>query len=559
MLLTNLIIGLGIFLYGMNQLERGVEALSSDWIKYRLAYSTRHPLQSVLTGTAVTALVQSSSMVGLLVLAFASAGAIPLYNAIGVMLGANLGTTFTGWIVTTLGFKLNLAAVALPAVGLGGLIQVFADSRPKLRANGIVILGLGLLLFGLGIMKDTVDNLPSNWELEQLREFNALTFLLLGTVLTAVIQSSSATMMIALTALNSGIIDLQGAAALVIGADIGTTSTMALGSIKGAVIKRQLALAHFLFNLSVDLLAFIFLLPLLPTLISWINLKDPLYSLVVFHSLFNALGLLIYVPFLQQFSSWISKRFLSRQTGSLLSDVPVSVPEAAIQASQQHVRKMLISSIAVNLQALEVNIRQLSISENSRTTLNQVVTEDESFEQQYDHLKESEGELLRYVVRFQQQPLNDQQANQLLLLLNCARDTVYSTKTLKAARPDLAELHHTPVTILQDYSKKYRNSLKTIYQDLLELACSEHSEDYMKEELENLREVNERQHQQFHDLISQDSQQGAIQPEQLSTLLNVNRMLWLSTQTLLKAMTYWQGLESPITLNPLPSGLTKPK
>ena len=275
MLIIDLLIGLGIFLFGMNQLERGIESLSSAWIKQWLARTTRNPLGSVLSGTAITALLQSSSMVGLIILAFASAGIIPLYNAIGVLLGANLGTTFTGWIVATLGFKLSLSAAALPAVGLGCLIQVFADAWPKIRAAGALLFGLGLLLFGLALMKDAVAGLPEQLDLEQLREFGPLQFLLVGAVLTAVIQSSSATMMIALTALHTGIIDLPGAAALIIGADLGTTSTTALGSIKGSPIKRQLALAHFLFNLIVDLLAFLVLLPALPKLLQWTGLQDP--------------------------------------------------------------------------------------------------------------------------------------------------------------------------------------------------------------------------------------------------------------------------------------------
>ena len=541
MLLINLLIGLGIFLFGMSRLERGIESLGSGWIKQHLAKSTRHRFQSVLSGTAITALVQSSSMVGLVILAFASAGVIPLYNAIGVLLGANLGTTFTGWVVTTLGFKLPLSAAALPAIGLGCLIQVFGESRAKLSASGALIFGLGLLLFGLGIMKDAVGDLPALLNMEQLSGLPVLVFLLLGTLLTAVIQSSSATMIIALTALYNGIIDLQSAAALVIGADLGTTSTMALGAIKGAAIKRQLALAHFLFNVVVDLLAFFILLPLLPTLLQWLNLKDPLYGLVAFHSTFNIVGIFLFAPFLPAYSGWIGQRFLGNKPSNHLEDVPITVPEAAITACQQQVRALLASGLDLNLRNLRLRTEQLNLSPEASALLNNVTVKGERFEQRYETLKQREGELLRYAVRLQQQPLDDDQASTLIRLLGCARDAVYAVKALKDIRPDLVELRHALTPPLQHFSEQYQSNLKLFYQQLLELLSGNHDCDYRHEQLQLMNQHNEQLHQQLHSEIQHHSHQGAIEPEQLSTLLNINRVVWHSGQNFLQALEHWDG------------------
>jgi phosphate:Na+ symporter len=543
MTLIDLILGLGIFLFGMSQLERGIESLSGNWIKQWLSKSTAKPVGAVLSGTIITAILQSSSMVGLIILAFASAGIIPLYNAIGVLLGANLGTTFTGWIVTTLGFKLNLATVALPAIGLGCLVQVFADKSPKIRDSGLLLFGLGMLLFGLGLMKESVGDLPQQLDINQLRELNAVSFLLLGVVLTAVIQSSSASMMIALAALNSGIIDLSGAAALIIGADLGTTSTTALGSLKGSIIKRQLALAHFVFNLVVDLLAFLLLLPILPLVLAWLKIEDPLYSLVAFHSIFNAIGLFIFVPFLRPFSEWIGRRFVSDQDApASLHDVPIDVPEAALNACQKHVEALLTFVISLNLRNLKLDYNHLSLTPEVRELLVHINQEPQSFEQRYEQLKQHEGDLFRYAMRLQQQPLNPPEADQLTRLLNGSRDAVYSAKAMKDIRLDLIELRHSLLPPLQQLSDEYQNSLKLFYQLLMELVMGQHEPNYIAEELEQLSQFNEQQHQRLHSEIQRYSGQGEIESEQLSTLLNINREVWYCGRSLIHSIKHLRAL-----------------
>jgi phosphate:Na+ symporter len=542
MLIINLLIGLGIFLFGMVQLERGIEALSSRWMKRWLAKSTRDPFSSVLTGTTITAFVQSSSMVSLIVLAFASAGIIPLFNAIGVLLGANLGTTFTGWIVATLGFKLDLATAALPAIGLGCLIQVLAEKNAKIRTSGALIFGLGLLLFGLGLMKEAVANLPEQIDLEQLRNLNAFSYLLFGILLTAIIQSSSASMMIALTALHSGVIDLPGAAALVIGADLGTTSTTILGSLKGSLIKRQLALAHLVFNLIVDILAFIFLLPALPLLMQLLHLKDPLYALVAFHSTFNLLGLCVFVPFLRPFSDWIGKRFLADKQGLLLKDVPTAVPEAAISACQQHTKKMLSSAMAINMRNLRLDAPPPLLSPAAKSLLHTDNEASHNFERRYESLKRQEGELLQYTFLLQQEPLDEADALAINNLLHCARDSVYAVKALKDIRSNLVELRHAISPVLESFSTQYQKDLRPFYQQLFELLAVQHDSKYMSEQLSLLDLKNERMHQQVHQEIQNHEGICGIEADQLSTLLNVNREVWHSGQTLLRAFRHWYSL-----------------
>jgi phosphate:Na+ symporter len=542
MLIINLLIGLGIFLFGMMVLERSIETLSGRWVKVWLKRSTNNSLSSIFAGTTITAIVQSSSMVSLVVLAFASAGIIPLFNAIGVLLGANLGTTFTGWIVATLGFKLNLTAAALPAIGVGSLIQVFGDKRTKIKAAGAMVFGLGLLLLGLSLMKDAVGNLPQQIELETLANIGPFSFLLLGIVLTAIIQSSSASMMIALTALHSGIIDLPAAAALVIGADLGTTSTTILGSLNGSAIKRQLALAHLLFNVFVDMLAFLLLLPALPWLLQWFDMSDPLYSLVLFHSTFNLFGLCIFVPILHPYAKWIGQRFVSDKPSSALIDVPTEVPEVAIKACQQHTNALLFTAVNLNLRNLKLNIPPQSPSVTGQELFNANHEHSQSFERRYETLKQREGELLHYASQLQQQPLNNNQSNTINTLLSCTRYAVYSVKTLKDIRANLMELRHAMEPTLQDFSLEYQADLRPFYEQLLTLLTQPHDENYLKEQLLLLNRQNEQLNQQLDSKIRNHGGLNNIESEQLSTLLNINREIWHSGSNLIQALTCWYGL-----------------
>jgi phosphate:Na+ symporter len=526
MLLVELIIGLGVFLFGMLQLERSLETLSSAWMRRALSRSTANPVTSVLSGTLATALVQSSSMVGLMVLAFASAGIIPLYNAIGVILGANLGTTMTGWVVATLGFKLDLAAAAMPVLGVGALLQVFSEKRKKLAAMGQCILGIGLLLLGLEYMKSAVDDVPQWLDISRLAEWHSLSFLLMGVLLTALIQSSSAAMMIALSALYAGVISLEAGAAFIIGADLGTTSTVVLGSLKGSPIKRQLALAHFVFNLVVDLLAFFLLLPLLPQLLSLLAIKDPLYSLVAFHSCFNTIGLLLFMPCLKRYTQWIAGMFNEPST-SRLHLVPAEVPDAGLHACHEWVEGMRTTALKLNCSNLHIDLPDSS-------DITELDTDE--FELQYESLKQQEGELLQYLAHLQQQPLSFEQACMLEQLIESARESVYAVKTLKDVRQNLIVFRMSQHPELQGLSQGLSHALQPFYRSLRMLMSGKHNEAWCRERLEELQHENEQIHQKLHDQICNEEHLRRVSPEDLSTMHNVIGEIRHSGRSMIKSL-----------------------
>ena len=160
-----------------------------------------------------------------------------------------------------------------------------------------------------------------------------------------------------------------------------------------------------MFNVVVDLLAFAFLLPLLPALLNLVNLQDPLYSLALFHSTFNLLGLALFIPVLRPYANWIEQRFNHEQTGPGLHDVPLAVPEASIKACQAHTQQLIANAITINLRNLHLDLSN-SLSPQANNLLLDKENNQQSFERRYESLKQSEGELLRYILKLQQQPLN---------------------------------------------------------------------------------------------------------------------------------------------------------
>jgi len=236
-----LLAGLGIFLFGMLLIEESVKSLSGRAFRRIIRMYTNGRLRSIGSGALVTALLQSSSAVSLMVLAFVGAGVMNMQNAIGVIMGSNIGTTLTAWIIATIGFKIKIEALAMPFIGLGaiGLILFKPSSKPFLVTR--LFIGFGFLFLGLDFMKGSVESFAQTFSLEQFPDYGLWFYLLVGTLFTALMQASAATIAIVLTALNSGLITFDIGAVMVIGANIGTTITVLLGAIGGVQAKKESA------------------------------------------------------------------------------------------------------------------------------------------------------------------------------------------------------------------------------------------------------------------------------------------------------------------------------
>ena len=308
---------LGLFLYGMKVMSDGIQKTAGDGLQKVLNYMTINRFAAALTGFIVTALVQSSSATTVMVVSFVNAGLLSLAQSIGVIMGANIGTTVTGWIVALIGFKFSIVAIALPSIGIG-LPLVFAKRLGK-QDIGEVFIGFGILFLGLDFLKGSVPDIKHHPEyLEFLSHFanwgfiSFLLFVFVGALLTVIIQSSSASMAITLTMAYSGWIDYHTAAAVIIGSNIGTTVTAYLASIGTNTSAKRASRAHILFNIFGAILISLVYNPFLK-FVDFIIPGNPEMGtsmpehLAMFHTLFNIANTLIFIWFVPQFAKIVEK------------------------------------------------------------------------------------------------------------------------------------------------------------------------------------------------------------------------------------------------------------
>jgi phosphate:Na+ symporter len=292
--------GIGLFLLGMVLLTDGLKAYAGNSLRGALMRFTGTPLKAFGSGAMVTLLIQSSSATTVSVIGFVSAGLLTFPQAIGVVMGASLGTTGTGWIIAVLGLKISVGFYALPLVGVGALFKLLASGR--WRSLGLAIAGFGLIFIGIETLQHALRGLSGVFNLAAMPAHGLIAHLVamtIGIVLTVLLQSSSAAVATTLTALHAGAIHFEQAASLVIGAAIGTTITGVLAAIGGSVPARRTAAAHVLFNLATGLIAVV-MLPLFLWAINWaqqhLGLDRGAMSLAAFHSAFIGLGVLLFLP-----------------------------------------------------------------------------------------------------------------------------------------------------------------------------------------------------------------------------------------------------------------------
>ena len=340
--------GLGIFLLGMVIMTGGLKSLAGDTLRKTLAQFTKSPLSGAITGAASTALIQSSSATTVTAVGFVGAGLLSFKQALGIIFGANIGTTITGWLVAVFGFKLKIGELALPLILVGVLMHLFLKHRAS--TAGMALTGFGLIFVGIEALQEGMAGLQG---IVTPASFPSDTFggrfllILIGIGITLVTQSSSAGVATALTAVHTGTITFSQAAAMVIGMDVGTTVTAAMATIGGSTDARQTGFAHVSYNLLTRACAFCFLSPYVwacTTIAPNSLLNNPEIALVGFHTFFNTLGVILVLPF----------------TGAFERLIVWLVPERSVQFTQR-LDRSLYESPALAIEAVRSTLKDLAL------------------------------------------------------------------------------------------------------------------------------------------------------------------------------------------------------
>lgn len=311
--------GLGLFMLAVTMITDGLKLAAGQALRELLGNWTRSPAHGIVTGLSITAIVQSSSAVTVATIGFVNAGLITMYQALGIVYGANIGTTMTGWLVAIVGFKINVDAFALPLIGIGMLLRL-TGGESRRASLGLALAGFGLFFIGIDVLKETFEGLAAAIDLQKFTlEGFAEVFLYLGIgfLMTVLTQSSSAAIAITLTAASGGILGLHAAAAMVIGANVGTTSTAVIAVIGATPNAKRVAAAHIIFNAVTGMVALI-ILPVLFLILEFtgefLGLENnPAVTLALFHTTFNVLGVMLMWPMTDRLTQFLEKRFVTQE------------------------------------------------------------------------------------------------------------------------------------------------------------------------------------------------------------------------------------------------------
>ena len=349
-MIGSLIGGIGLFLLGMLLMTDGFKLAAGKTLRNILEGSTSTPMRGLLSGALITSLVQSSGAVTVSIIGFVNAGLMSLNQAITVIYGSNIGTTMTSWLVALVGFQVNIKAFALPAIGIG-MMQRLIKGPGRQGAMGEALAGFGVFFLGIDVLKSSFEGIGAGIQLANLGGggfISLLVFLGIGFLLTFLMQSSSAALAIVLTATAGGVIPLNDAAVMVIGANVGSTSTAALAVLGATPNAKRVAASHVVFNLLTGLVALLILPLLLKFLVSLQDIlgknTGPVTILAMFHTTFNVLGVILLWPMTKKMVVFLKKRFRTSEEDEArpryLDKNVVSTPVLAMHALAKELERL---------------------------------------------------------------------------------------------------------------------------------------------------------------------------------------------------------------------------
>ncbi len=527
--------GIGLFLFAMYLIEESLKNLTGRNFKLFLQRITKNRFGAVAGGAIVTGVLQSSSLVSLMVLAFVGAGVFTMKNAIAIILGANLGTTLDSWVVATLGFKVNIDVAAYPAVFLGGLALLLFRNRKNIKYIAFFLFGFGLLFIGLSFMKTSMEAQVKEFDFSKYADMSLIVFLLIGFVMTLLVQSSSVTMALTLSAIHAGAIGFVPAAALVLGSETGTTIKILLGAVGGNASKKRVALGNFLFNIFLTGFAFAFLKPILLFITDIFNIHDPLIGLVTFSSLINLLTILIFLPFLNPFVKLLESFFRDSDASAAAFIVHASVtePETSLDLFRKETEYFIHNSILFNLTEFGVDAK--TIEEQSEF---KIINERKKYfsgtlERKYEFLIHLQGELQVFYLELRTK-LDGEQNIKLNQLISSVRSAMHSVKSMKDIGHDILNLSQSSKDIKFDFFVLRKKETENLYLRFNEILKPGEVGDY--EKLQKIYNEIENTYTSALNQFYKNAQDTNVEEVDMTIAINFNRELFTSNKAMIMAL-----------------------
>ncbi len=451
---------LGLFLFGMKIMSESIQRAAGERLKQVMNFMTGNRFSAVLTGLLVTGIIQSSSATTVIVVSFVNAGLLSLVQATGVIMGANIGTTITAWIVSLIGFSIKIAVLAIPCIGIGFAMSVYKRLGQTVQSWGEALLGFGLLFLGLDFLTKTIPN-PNPEMLSFLARFSdmgvlsTLICVTAGMVLTMLIHSSSASTAIAITLAFQGILDFPMAAGIILGCNIGTTIDAFLASIGTKVNARRAAWVHILFNVFGSVWAVILFRPFLGLVDLLVPGHPPANiatHLAMLHTVFNTINTIIIFPFVPQYAALVSKLIRPRKGEGkeigLLRYVAAPLretPELNLLAARKEISDM--ADLTTQMFA--------TFRENLRKKPVDIDADVKDLKEKETYADQMLEELSRFLAKCEEQKLNDNTRTSISVLMKTVSELENMTDTT-----------YTLILLLQRSVKKKMHLDKKAIEDL---------------------------------------------------------------------------------------------
>ena len=459
--------GLGLFLFGMLYLEDQIKASAGRAFKTIVKNATNTHFKSLLTGIFSTAIFQSSSVVTLMALSLVGAQLMSLESSIAIIFGSNLGTTITAWIVGFVGFSMNIKLISYAVIGIGGLGQVLSNDTTKWKNYFGVMVGFGLLFLGLEGMKDSFEEISQSFNIAAYTFSNPYWYALIGIFFTALIQSSSASIAIAQSALYSNVISFEAAAAFVIGANIGTTITALLGSIGGMADKKRVALAHLIFNFSTGIVTLLLLHQLIYAVDSLFLNTQNVIKIAILHTFFNLLGVLFWYPFIVNLTAFTQIFFKKKQdkVTHYISNVSTQIPEIAVEALEKEIKHLCnkieeFSLLVINIPPPKVLDEKIAID---KLLAKYNTNFDILYDKLYAKIRLLEGEIYHYTSELSIINNNEIFSNRLNKSITKVNYLSTAAKVIKDIHNDLDYFSNATTNEEEEFYKNIRYQIvKTI-------------------------------------------------------------------------------------------------
>jgi len=519
--------GVAFFLLAMNFMEQALRGLAGRSFKLFLKKHTNNTAKAIGGAAIITGLLQSSSIVNLLVLSMVGAGVVKMENALALMLGSNLGSTLNSWIVVTLGFNYNIESIVLPVAGVAGILMAFVklDSKPFFSLR--FVFSLAFLFLALGYIKTGMEGFVKQTDLSFFNQYPVVIFLLLGIALTSIVQSSSATIALTLSALHTNAISLYVATAIVLGSEIGTTLKLFLASSDGLAIKKRVALGNFLFNISTVIIVFFLLKPINQFIVHALHIEDPLIALVFFQTFINLCCVALFFPFLKIFGRFLLKRYINREDESFyISKVAVADTDLAMEALENETKHFISHVIDYSLESFDLKESIAAIHPVQESFHSKAVAD------KYDYIKQLHGEMHGFCIKLQKEQLDTATAERLGKLVATIRNSMYAAKNIRDAQNDISQMRNSSNEIKYNFYIQSREKIASFYQQVLSLLYKEPAKDYFTE-LDTIFKSVTKGYPDTLQLLYKESLADRVSEVEISTLINFNRELYTSFKSIL--------------------------